>query len=49
MFSTPSPATRARSTVRLPIRPSIRLTTTEFLVLTDIEYDEPSLVPVDCA
>ena len=49
MFSTPSPATRASSTVRVPIRPSIRLTTTEFLVFRDVEYEEPSLVPRDCA
>ncbi len=49
VFSTPSPATRARSTVRVPIRPSIRLTTTEFLVLRDAEYEEPSLVPMDRA
>ena len=33
----------------MPIRPSMRLTTTEFLLLRDVAYDEPSLVPMDRA
>ena len=27
----------------------MRLTTTEFLLFRDVEYDEPSLAPMDCA
>jgi hypothetical protein len=33
VLSTPSPATSASSSVRVPIRPSISVTITEFLLL----------------
>ena len=43
--ATPSPATRASSRVRVPIRPSMRLNKTEILLFRDVEYDEPTGIP----